>query len=102
MDKRIIVITSSSSSSDSCDTEALMAYAKGLKNPSKPPDYDLVRGMCSVNNPHFSEPHFIWAYSPQSSESGESITQLVNDPSRIQNSKPPMYVEMIKKLPENP
>jgi hypothetical protein len=102
MDERIIVITSNSSSSDSYDTEVLMAYANGLKNPSKPPNYDLVRGMCSVNNPHFLEPHIIWAYSPQSSASGESIIQPVNDPSRVLNYEPPMYVEMVRKSPENP
>jgi hypothetical protein len=97
MDEQIIVLTSSSSSYDSCDTEVLMAYANRLNKPLRAPNYDLVRGICFVNNPHFSEPHFIWAYSPQSSESGESVTQHVSAPSKVLNSESPVYVEMIRK-----
>jgi hypothetical protein len=57
--------------------------------------------MCSVNNPYFSKPHFIWAYLPQSSKSGESVIQPVNDLSRVLNPEPPVYVKMIRKSPEN-
>jgi hypothetical protein len=102
MDERIIVLSRSSSSSDSCDTEVLRAYANRINKPLRAPNFDLVRGMCSVNNPNFSEPHFIWAYSPQCSESGESITQHVNAPSKVLNPEPPVYVEMIRKSLENP
>jgi hypothetical protein len=101
MDEQIIVL-SSSSSSDSCDTEVLMAYANRLNKPQRAPNYDLVRGMCFVNNPHFSEPHFISTYSPQSFESGESVTQHVNTPSKVLNPESPVYVEMIRKSLENP
>jgi hypothetical protein len=102
MDERIIVLSNMSSSSDSCDTEVLMAYANRLNKPLRTPNYDLVIGMCSVNNPHFSKPHFISPYSPQSFESEESVTQHVNAPSKVLNPKSPVYVEMIRKSLENP
>jgi hypothetical protein len=90
------------SSSDSYNTEVLRAFANRFSKPLRVLNPDLVRGMCSVNTPHFSEPRVIWAYSPQSSESGESITQHMGASSRVLNLEPPIYVEVTRKSSGNP
>jgi hypothetical protein len=101
MDEQIIVL-SNSSSYDSCNTEVLRAFVNRISKPLSVPNPDLVRGMCSINTTHFSEPRVIWAYSPQSSESGESVTQNVGASSRVLNPEPPIYVEVTRKSPGNP
>jgi hypothetical protein len=88
MEEQIIVL-SSSSSSDSCNTEGIRAFTNRISKPLRVPNLDLVRGMCSINTPQLSEPQVIWAYSPQTSESGEPVIQHVSGSFSILNPEPP-------------
>jgi hypothetical protein len=101
MEEQIIVL-SSSSSSDSCNTGDLRAFANRIPNRLRVPNHDLVRGICSVNTPYFSEPQAIWVYSPQTSESGESVIQHVSGSFSILNPEHPIFIDVTRKSSEDP
>jgi hypothetical protein len=86
-----IIKLSSESSSISCDSEILANIARRNSKPLFPVDSNLIQGTLSITNPHFSEPHSIWLYSPQKSESGESVTQSVSGFFSTLNPEPSVY-----------